>query len=56
MTDEECEALLDVLAWDAWRALWLGRWEWGDDPYALRSDVTLGRVRSSSGRPVRVAV
>ncbi len=59
LSDEECEALLDVLAWDArfddepddWRDFNFRNWTW-ERPAALISTVPLGRARDRmSGEP-----
>ncbi len=56
MTDEECEALLDVLATD-WQVLPIGlpeEWTFDADR-ALLTPLTLGSVRAFWGSPVPAA-
>ncbi len=56
MSDEECEALLDVLAFDAepvahWQGWEMWVWEWRA---GLLAGLELGKIRAAHGRPVTV--
>ncbi len=49
MSDEECEALLDVLAWDSWVLAEDDEWMW-DHPILLSSPVPLWHARKDMAR------